>query len=75
MTGSALRRNIAEHLSIASAAAIKARRYQPTAKQVAEIRRWLDECEIAWLICPRKIDAEKLDASLKAQFLPPLTRR
>jgi len=38
MTGSALRRNIAEHLGISTAADIKARRYQPSPEEVDAVR-------------------------------------
>lgn len=47
MTGSALRRNIAEHLGIAAPADIKSRRYIPTAQDVADVRAWLEQAEIA----------------------------
>ncbi|MEO5706006.1 MAG: GIY-YIG nuclease family protein [Alteraurantiacibacter sp.] len=74
MTGSALRRNIAEHLGIATAADIKTRRYQPTAQEVATIRSWLEECEIAWLTCASELAAVALESNLKAEFQPPLTK-
>lgn len=74
MTGSALRRNVAEHLGIGSAADIKARRIQPTADQVAEVRSWLDECSIAWMECQDAAAAVTLEIELKAVFKPPLTK-
>lgn len=75
MTGSALRRNIAEHLGISSAADIKARRYQPTPEEVAAVRDWLDKCEIAWIECGSPAEAESLERLLKREFQPPLTKR
>jgi hypothetical protein len=48
MTGSALRRNVAEYLGVATSADIKARRYQPTAREVLVVRAWLDGCENAF---------------------------
>jgi hypothetical protein len=42
MTGSAFRRNVAEHLGIASARDIKNRAYQPTPSEVARVRKWID---------------------------------
>ncbi len=51
MTGSALRRNVAELLGIATAREIKRRAYQPTLRDAAEVNEWLDACEIAWIAC------------------------
>lgn len=75
MTSSAMRRNVAEYLGIASAADIKARRYQPTPEQVAAVRTWLDGCEIAWRTCPTARAANALEDDMKAEHLPPLTKR
>ena len=75
MTGSAMRRNIAEHLGIGSAADIKSRRYQPTPAEVSVTREWLDGCEIAWLECESGGQAEALEDKLKIEFRPPLTKR
>jgi hypothetical protein len=75
MTGSALRRNIAEHLRIASADAIKNRLYQPTPSEVAKVRTWLDGCEIAWRTCPTPAAAVALETAMKAEWMPPLTKR
>lgn len=75
MTGSALRRNVAEHLDIASAADIKSRRYMPTSAEVMAVRDWLDGCEIAWIECQSKPAAESLERDLKGEFMPPLTKR
>ena len=75
MTGSALRRNIVEHLGSASAADIYERRCQPTEEQVATVRRWLVGCEIAWLTCPSEPAADVWERSLQAEFLPPLNKR
>lgn len=74
MTGSALRRNIAEHLGIGSAADIKARRTQTTADQAAQVRSWLDGCSIAWIECDNAAVAVALEAELKAVDKPPLTK-
>lgn len=75
MTGSALRRNVAEHLGIATAADIKARRCLVTPEQQALVREWLDACEIAWIECSTEADALQLEAQLKVEFRPPLTKR
>lgn len=75
MTGSALRRNIAEHLGISSVAEIKARRYQPTAAEIGAVRNWLDECEIAWIECATDRASAKLEEAFKDEFRPLLTKR
>jgi hypothetical protein len=75
MTGSALRRNVAEHLGIATAADIKARWYQPTPEEVRAVRDWLDGCDIAWVECESKAAAKSLEDAFKAEHKPPLTKR
>jgi hypothetical protein len=75
MTNSAMRRNIAEHLGIATAADIKARRYQPTPEEVSLVRAWLDGCHIAWITCESKAGAKDLEDELKTEHRPPLTKR
>ena len=75
MTSSALRRNVAQHLGIATAADIKARRYRPTQDEVARVRDWLDGCHIAWCECEDERLAIALETAMKAEYRPPLTKR
>lgn len=75
MTSSALRRNVAEHLGIATAADITARRYQPRPEEVRAVRDWLDGCDIAWLECESKSAARTLEDDFKAEHRPPLPKR
>ncbi len=75
MTTSAMRRNIAERLDIASSAAIKAGRYQPTPDEVARVRAWLDGCDIAWVTCPTAQAAVDLEDKMKIEYKPLLTKR
>lgn len=75
MTGSALRRNVAEHLDIATAADIKSRRYRPGTEDAARVVRWIDGCEVAWISCVTPEGARRLEADLKAEHKPPLTKR
>jgi hypothetical protein len=74
MTGSAFRRNVAEHLGIATANEIKTKAYQPRDDQVRAVRAFIDACEVAWLVCETKLDAELLEREMKREWLPPLTR-
>jgi hypothetical protein len=75
MTGSALRRNIAEYLGFATANEIKKRAYQCTAEEAAAVRAWLDGCEIAWITCKSKAAGEDLEDDSRREYKPPLTKR
>jgi hypothetical protein len=75
MTNSAFRRNVAEHLGIASANDIKERRYMPTSEDVLRVNEWIEPCEVAWIICPTHEDAVALETAMKHEWLPPLTKR
>ena len=75
MTGSAFRRNVAEHLGIATAAAIKNRTYQPTVEEIAAVRAFIDRCSIAWLACATADEAKALETDFKNEWKPPLTKR
>lgn len=74
MTGSAMRRNVAESLDIATAADIKARRYQPTPVELDRVRGYLEECEIAWQGTLTDQEALELEKAMKQEWLPRLTR-
>jgi hypothetical protein len=75
MTGSALRRNVAEHLGIASAGDIKSGRYQPSPANAASVVEWIDECQLAWIECASPSQAKALEREMKAEWTPSLTRR
>lgn len=74
MTGSAMRRNVAEYLGIATSADIKARRYHTTIADAAKVSGWLGQCEIAWLLCATPLEAKELEAALKHEHMPWLTK-
>lgn len=75
LTGSALRRNVAEHLRISTATAIKKGEYRPTHEDVARVRDWLDGCEVAWMVTDSEPAAVALERALKAEHKPLLTKR
>jgi len=75
MTGSALRRNITEHLGIATAAAIKKRPYPPTWADAARVVAWIDACQVTWIPCASSQEAHSLERDMKAEWMPPLTKR
>jgi hypothetical protein len=74
MGTSVLRRNVAERLGIAAANDIKGGAYRPTAEETARVRRWLEGCEIAWRECESEASAKLIEAEMKAEYLPPLTK-
>jgi len=71
MTSSSFRRDVADHLRIATANAIKTRAYQPTDAEVQAVRDFIDGCEVAWL---SSASAEDLERRMKREWKPPLTR-
>ncbi len=72
---SAFRRNVAEHLGFGTSADIKAKRIKLTADQLASLRAWVLACCVAWVVCRSKAEAVRLEARLKAEWMPPLTKR
>jgi hypothetical protein len=74
MTNSALRRNVAQFLVIATAADIKRGRYKPTAEDARRVSDWIRDCELAWIECEDQPAANPLETALKREWKPPLTR-
>jgi excinuclease UvrABC nuclease subunit len=74
MTGSAFRRNVAANLGISTPAAIKSRAYVPTREEADAVVAWIRECEVAWTVCETDADALGLEARMKTEWMPPLTK-
>ena len=74
MTGSAFRRNVAEYLGIAKAAAIKNRSFMPQPEQVATVNEWIKGCELRCIVCNTESDALQLEKDFKREWMPPLTK-
>jgi hypothetical protein len=74
MTNSAFRRNVAEHLGIASAADIKARRRALSREEADAVCAWSDGCEVVWKTCDSEAEAIDVERNLKAEYMPPLTK-
>lgn len=74
MRSSAFRRNVAQHLGIASADDIYRGRYRPSTIDLERVRAWIEECELAWMATESEPDAVALEAALKSEAMPPLTR-
>ncbi|MGH2852637.1 MAG: GIY-YIG nuclease family protein [Solirubrobacteraceae bacterium] len=75
MGNSAMRRNVAEHLGIATASDIKKGLYRVSADEAKSVRSWLERCEIAWRECASETAAVELEAAMKKEQMPPLTKR
>lgn len=75
MGSSAFRRNVAEHLGFGCAADIKAKRIRLTPDQLAKVRAWIVSCSVAWIERRTVAAARQLEAALKAEWIPPLTKR
>jgi hypothetical protein len=75
MGSSAFRRNVAEHLGFGSPADIKSKRVRLTPEHLAEVRAWILGCSVAWIVCRTIPTAWRLEATMKAEWIPPLTKR
>jgi len=75
LTGSAFRRNVAEELGISTAGSIKSRDYQLDAAELASVRSYIMECEVAWLATDTPAAARDVETRIKREWTPPLTRR
>ena len=75
MSGSAFRRNVAEHLGFSTAGAIKANTAVLTPQQVERVNDWIRECDVAWVETPTADEALALERTLKAAMRPTLTKR
>lgn len=74
MGRSAFRRNVAQHLGVASAHEIKTKQYRCTAEELERIRDWIERCEIAWIERPTDDAAIAAEAAIKLELMPPLTK-
>ena len=75
MTGSALRRNVAEMLGIASPGAIKSGAYVLSDAEVAAVKGWIAGCTLRYLTCASEAAALDHERGLKAEWRPRLTKR
>jgi hypothetical protein len=57
LRSSAFRRNVAEHLGIASANAIETGLYRPTPEEVRRVWEWLERCDVAWATSQTETEA------------------
>ena len=75
MGTSAFRRNVAESLGHGSSADIKEQRVILTPDELAAVRAWIIGCSVTWIVCPSTTAALTLESRMKAEWMPPLTKR
>lgn len=75
MGGSAYRRNVTELFGTATAADIKERRYKTTERDAKHVTYWTHQSSIKWRACESREAAVDLERRLKAEWMPPLTKR
>lgn len=75
MRNSAFRRNVAEHLGVATANAIYTKVHPPNPEEARRVRAWIEGCEVAWMTQPTEPEAVALETALKAEWTPKLTKR
>lgn len=74
MTGSAFRRNVAQHLGIAAANEIYSGDYRCTDEDVLEVWAFIKGCHVAWITTATADEAGDLERGMKREWMPPLTR-
>lgn len=75
LSRSSFRRNVCEHLGVATVARAKERPSVLAAADVEPVNAWVRMCEIAWIECPSPEEAKALERALHREWLPPLSRR
>ena len=75
LSRSSFRRNVCNHLGIASTARTRIRPTVMTPAEVAPVNTWVSECEVSWIECKSDREASDLEARMKAEWKPPLTQR
>ena len=75
LSRSAFRRNVAEHLRVATIAQAKLRPTVMTAEQVDAVNAWIAGCEVGWMEASSAAHARLMEGELKAERRPLLTKR
>jgi excinuclease UvrABC nuclease subunit len=75
MGNSALRRNVAENLGIASSSAIKSGAHQITDEEVERVNAWVGQLEITWITAATPAAATRMEDALKIEARPHLTKQ
>jgi hypothetical protein len=75
LSRSSFRRNVCEHLGIATTSKMTVRPTVMTAPEIEPVNRWIRGCEVAWIECLSANEAKALERALHAEYKPPLSRR
>ena len=71
---SAFRRNVAETQGVPTSVT-RVHRDTLTVEQLERLNQWVAGCEVAWIECGSAAEATALEASMKAEYKPMLTKR
>ena len=75
LSRSSFRRNVCEHLGIASTVKTRIRPTAMAAAELEPVNQWVRECDVAWIECGSPSEATSLERLLLAEWMPPLSRR
>lgn len=75
LSRSSFRRNVCEHLGIASTERTRIRPTVMAPADVQPVNEWIRACEVAWVACESDDEAKRLEKALLAEWLPPLSKR
>jgi hypothetical protein len=75
LSRSSFRRNVCEHLGIATTSVTAQRPTAMTPEQVAPVAEWIRGCQVAWIEFDSEQEASEFEKALHAEWLPPLSRR
>ena len=75
LSRSSFRRNVCEHIGIATTATTRIRPTIMRSEQVHMVNEWIRECDISWSVCPSSSEAKQLERTLLREWMPPLSRR
>lgn len=75
LSRSSFRRDVCEYLAIAPTSVTRQRPAALSAADVAAVNLWVRQCAVAWIVCATPDDAADLEDDLKAEWMPPLSRR
>lgn len=75
LSHSSFRRNVAEHLGVASTSVTRRRPPELSPADVDPVNAWIRACDVRWMTAPSVEAAKRLEDHLKLEAKPPLTKR
>jgi hypothetical protein len=74
MSGSAFRRNVPQHLGIATSNDIYTGGYTPTEHDVVAVQTFVDGCDVSWVTTATESAAAHRERDMKREWMPLFTR-